>query len=330
MRISMAHGSGGLATRDLVNAIFKKNFSNPYLDHLDDAALLPASSYPPALTTDSFVVTPLFFPGGNIGKLAVYGTVNDLWMMGAEPKYLTAGFILEEGLELATLEKVVSAMGQAARETGVAIVAGDTKVVEGKGGLYINTAGLGYRLFPGELGSSLARPGDLVIVSGALGNHHACILSRRMGIDNNITSDCASLGPLVKPLLAAGLEVHVLRDVTRGGLATVLNEIAEASAVDIALEEARIPVDPEVAGFCEILGLDALYMANEGKFVCVVAKKDGEEALRLIREQDQGAQAAVIGTVELCREKPRVILQTPLGGKRIIDVLSGEGLPRIC
>lgn len=330
LRITMAHGSGGAATNTLISGLFQKYLSNPYLDRMDDAAVLPAPLYPLTMTTDSFVVNPLFFPGGDIGKLAVCGTVNDLWMMGSEPLYLTAGFILEEGLELSTLEVVVRSLGQAAQEAGVAVVAGDTKVIEGQGGLYINTSGMGQLRYQRDIGSAQARVGDSIIVSGHLGNHQACILSARLGIANSISSDCANLGQLVRPLLEAKLDVRVLRDITRGGLATVLNEIATSSRVDLEINEEDVPVAEDVRGFCEILGLDPLYMANEGKLLCVVAEKDTEKALALLQQQDLGAKAAVIGRVSRSQTESLVTMRTKIGGKRIIDILYGEGLPRIC
>lgn len=334
MKITMAHGSGGNATRELIGRIFARHFANPYLNKMDDAALLPALNQSLAMTTDSFVITPLFFPGGDIGKLAVYGTLNDLWMMGATPLYLTAGFILEAGLEFDTLERVVHSMALAAQETGVQIVAGDTKVVEGRGegksGLYINTAGLGCRHYPQEIGSARAQAGDLILLSGALGNHQACIYSQRMSIVNGIASDCGLLGTMVEKLLQAGLDVHVLRDVTRGGLATVLNEIAEASGLNLEINQAQIPVNVEVRGLCEILGLDPLYMANEGKMVCLIREKDAEAALDILRRERIGQEAALIGRAAVPSDRPQVILKTALGGRRIVEVLYGEGLPRIC
>jgi len=329
-RITMAHGSGGAVTQELIRTVFQKHLANKYLNKMDDAAVLTGSSYPLVMTTDSFVVTPLFFPGGDIGKLAVFGTVNDLWMMGGQPLYLTAAFILEEGLSMKTLEEAVSSLGQAARDVGIQVVAGDTKVVEGKGGLYINTTGLGQLCYSQVIGSAQAKPGDSVIVSGPLGNHHASILSSRLGIKNYIQSDCAYLGDMVKGLLEAGLEVHVLRDVTRGGLATVLNEIAKSSRVNIQVSEELIPVDPEVLGFCEILGLDPLYMANEGKFVCIVPEKDTAKALSMIKQHAHGAGAVVLGKVFNSLQGHQVTCQTKYGGEKIIDILYGEGLPRIC
>ena len=331
MRITMAHGSGGGATRELIQNIFHKYLANPSLDRMDDAALLPPSSHALAFTTDSYVITPLFFPGGDIGKLAVCGTVNDLWMMGAEPRYLSAGFILEEGLEVSTLERIVRSISETARQENVEVVAGDTKVVEGSGGLYINTAGIGYLRHDRELGGSRAAAGDKIIVSGTLGNHQACILSARLDIKNEIASDCASLGGIVRRLLDENVNVRVLRDITRGGLATIANEIAISSGVGIVLREEALPVDPAVASFCGILGLDPLYMANEGKLLCIVEAGDADRALALIREDPVGSRAAVVGEViPAAPDMPRVVIATRYGGRRAVDILYGEGLPRIC
>lgn len=331
MRITTAHGSGGNATRELIHNTFRKYLGNPCLDRMDDAALLPPSAFPLAFTTDSFVITPLFFPGGDIGKLAVCGTVNDLWMMGAVPRYLSVGFILEEGLELSALERIIRSMSETAHAEDVLVVAGDTKVVEGQGGLYINTAGIGYLRYDCELGGTQAKVGDKIIVSGPLGNHQACILSARMDIKNEITSDCASLGGMVRRLLDEKVNVHVLRDITRGGLATVVNEIAASSGVGMVLRENDLPVDPPVAAFCDILGLDPLYMANEGKFLCVVEAADADRALALIREDPLGSKAAIIGEVTPAAvDKPPVVAATRYGGQRTVDILYGEGLPRIC
>lgn len=330
MKISMAHGSGGNATKELIATLFQENFANPILNRMEDAAILPTSVAPMAMTTDSFVVTPLFFPGGDIGKLAVYGTANDLSMMGAIPQYLTAGFILEEGLDLEALTKVVKSMKYALKETNMQIVAGDTKVIEGKGGIYINTTGIGSLPFAQKISAAHASRGDAVIVSGFLGNHHACIYAQRMGIENQIKSDCAYLGEMVQSLLNNGLDVHVLRDITRGGLATVLNEIAEASKVNIIIEENLLPVDPEVRSFCDILGLDPLYMANEGKFLCIVPDNEAQSALSILKAHPLGKDAAIIGQVTPPAERTQVLVTTKLGGQRILDILYGQGLPRIC
>lgn len=329
LKIVMAHGSGGKATRDLIRDVFQKYLANDYLDRMEDSASLPYSKYPLALTTDSFVVTPLEFPGGNIGKLAICGTVNDLWMVGAEPQYLTAGFILEEGLDLELLERIIISLSQAAQESGVKIVAGDTKVVQGNGGIYINTAGLGFRKYESTLKSEDIQNGDAVIVSGSMGNHHACIMSQRMEIVNSIQSDCADLGPVVRELLQAGLDIRIMRDITRGGLGTILNEIAEAGNHSIEIDDSKIPVDPEVQSLCDILGLDPLYMANEGKFLCIVNSKDKEEALTILKNNPLGRNASIIGRITDCGQH-LVTVKTRLGGSRVIDVLYGEGLPRIC
>ncbi|MDD2420619.1 MAG: hydrogenase expression/formation protein HypE [Heliobacteriaceae bacterium] len=328
MKITMAHGSGGNATKELIDQCFKEKFANKVLNKMEDAAVLTLTGPKIALTTDSFVVTPLSFPGGDIGKLAVCGTVNDLLMMGASPRYLTAGFILEEGLELATLEGIVSSMQRAAEEAKVTIVAGDTKVVQGKGGIYINTAGLGLIEHERDLGAAQVTAGDVIILSGSLGNHHACIMADRMGIQSNIQSDCAPLNEIVENLLAAGMDVKAMRDVTRGGLATVLNEIAEAAGAGINIDEEKLPVDPEVGSFCEILGLDPLYMANEGKLVCFVGAADAAKALAIIKQSRYGQGAKVIGQV--IAGAKQVTVTTRLGGRRILDILYGEGLPRIC
>lgn len=329
MKVVMAHGSGGNATRELIRDLFHKYLANEYLDKMEDAASLPGTAYPLAMTTDSFVITPLEFPGGDIGKLAVCGTVNDLWMSGAEPQYLTAGFILEEGLDLALLERVIASLSKAAREAGVKIVAGDTKVVQGNGGLYINTAGLGFRKYDPAFGTKPLEPGDAVIVNGSLGNHHACIMSRRMEISNSIQSDCADLGPMVREILQSAAGLRLMRDITRGGLGTIVNEIAEAKNVSIEIEENNIPIDSEVKSFCEILGLDPLYMANEGKFLSIVSQADEGRVMDMLRSHDLGRNARIIGRV-LKTNETLVTVRTRLGGRRIIDILYGEGLPRIC
>ena len=253
MKINMSHGSGGKASAELMKDIFGKYFSNEVLNKMEDAAVLELHGKF-AYSTDSFVVSPVVFKGGDIGKLAVCGTVNDLLMMGSEPKFITAGYILEEGLELSLLEEVVASMAKAAKEAGVQIVAGDTKVVEGKGGLYINTSGIGIIPEGRNISAGNCSEGDLVLLSGNLGDHHACILSARMDIENHISSDCACLNPLVNSLLENNIKVKTMRDVTRGGLGTVLNEIAEASKCGIEIKEESLPVHPEVRGFCDILG----------------------------------------------------------------------------
>lgn len=326
MKITMAHGSGGKSSAQLMSDIFGKHFKNDTLDRMEDAAVLEVNGRI-ACSTDSFVVTPLVFKGGDIGKLCVCGTVNDLMMMGAVPKYLTCGFIMEEGLDVELLDKIVESMAAQAKAAGVIIVAGDTKVVEGNGGLYINTTGIGEIPEGRDVSSSNCEAGDVILLSGTLGDHHACILSHRMEIENNISSDCAALGDIVESLFAAGINVKTMRDVTRGGLGTVLNEIADSSQCMITLEEDDIPVSDEVRGFADILGLDPLYMGNEGKMIAVVSGEDAEMALSVMRSTEHGRNAAVIGAVEAGNG---TYLRTRLGATRRFDVLYGEGLPRIC
>lgn len=343
MKITMAHGSGGQSSAQLMSDIFGKYFNNEILGRMEDAAVLEVGGTGPedettgpeggkgpariACSTDSFVVTPLEFKGGDIGKLCVCGTVNDLLMMGAVPKYLTCGFILEEGLEIDLLDRLVASMAKQAAEAGVKIVAGDTKVVEGNGGLYINTTGIGEIPAGRDVSSSNGKPGDVILVSGNLGDHHACILSHRMEIENNIQSDCAALNDIVDALFEAGIHVHTMRDVTRGGLGTVINEIAGSSSVRVELEEEAIPVHADVKGFADILGLDPLYMGNEGKMIAVVPADEAEKALQVMRSTEHGADAAIIGEL---LEGSGAYLRTRLGATRRFDVLYGEGLPRIC
>ena len=326
MRIDMSHGSGGKASAELMKDIFGKYYSNDILNKMEDAAVLEIHSRI-ACSTDSFVVTPVVFNGGDIGKLAVCGTVNDLLMMGAKPKYITAAFILEEGLEISLLDQIVSSMAKTAAEAGVQIIAGDTKVVEGKGGLYINTTGIGLIPEGREISAENCKEGDLVLLSGNLGDHHACILSARMGIDNNIKSDCTHLNSLVNSLLENNIRIKTMRDVTRGGLGTVLNEIANSSKCGIEIREEALPVDSEVKGFCDILGLDPLYMGNEGKMIAVVESEDAEKALDLMKQNKDGKYATIIARVVGGKG---VVMKTRLGGSRVVDVLYGEGLPRIC
>lgn len=328
MKITMAHGSGGKSTSELIAAIFEKNFNDPVLSKMEDSAVLPGAGRI-AMTTDSFVVTPLFFAGGDIGRLCVCGTVNDLLMSGAEPKYLTCGFILEEGADTEDLRKIAVSMSETAQEAGVRIIAGDTKVVEGSGGVYINTSGVGFVPDGVEISSSKCREGDVVLLSGNLGDHHAAILSKRMEIENTIQSDCAPLVEMVTAMRKGGVRVRAMRDVTRGGLGTVLNEFASASNCKIALEENSIPVSAQVRGFCDILGLDPLYMGNEGKMIAVVAPEDADKALECMKKSRYGENAAVIGIVESAGESA-LLLKTPIGGTRVVGPLYGEGLPRIC
>ncbi len=325
MHIDMSYGSGGKQTTSLINEVFVKHFSNPVLKKMEDSAVLTVKERI-AFTTDSFVVTPLFFKGGDIGKVAVCGTVNDLLMMGANPKYLTAGFIIEEGADLNELERIAASMAAAAKEAGVEIVAGDTKVIEGKGGIYINTAGIGEIEREG-ISISACREGDVLLLSGNLGEHHSAIMSHRMEIENDIKSDCAPLKDIVGNLIAAGIDIHCMRDVTRGGLATVLNEVSASSSCKVEIEEKALPISTQVRGFCEILGLDPLYMANEGKLIAVVSEQDAPRALQIMKESRYGENAAVIGSIQA---GSKVVMTTSFGGSRVIDVLYGEGLPRIC
>jgi len=331
-KILLAHGSGGKLAHELVEKSFVGTFDNPFLAKLDDSAVIDVSGRL-AFTTDSYVVSPIFFPGGDIGKLAVCGTVNDLAMSGAQPLYLSLAFIIEEGLSLAELGQIVASVQQAAQEAGVKIVTGDTKVVH-KGSadkLFINTAGLGIIRAGINISGSNARPGDKVILSGSIGDHGIAVLSRREGLrfKTKLESDCAPLGGLVADMLAASHNINCLRDPTRGGLATTLNELAGQSKVGIRIEEARIPVREEVLGACEMLGLDPLYVANEGKLVAVVPVGDTEKVLAAMRGNNYGKEAVVIG--EVVAEHPgRVVMKTSLGASRIVDMLVGDPLPRIC
>ena len=334
-RIVLAHGGGGRLTHQLIEKIFIPAFGNPMLEQRHDGAVLPLNGSRLAFTTDSFVVRPLIFPGGNIGDLAVNGTVNDLAMCGARPLYLSAGFILEEGLEMETLRTVVNSMQQAAAKANVKLVTGDTKVVDkGKGdGIFINTSGIGVieSNVATEIGPAAVQSGDVVIVSGDLGRHGIAILSVREGLEfeSPILSDCADVWPSVEALLNAGIEVHCLRDLTRGGLATTLNEIASDRNVCVKLEEALIPVNEVVQGACEILGLDPLYVANEGRFAVFVPASQADAAIEVMKKVEVSQGAVRVGRVE---ERPgrTVVLQSRIGGNRVVDMLSGEQLPRIC
>ena len=293
---------------------------------MEDSAVV-AGDTKIAITTDSFVVTPLIFKGGDIGSLAVCGTVNDLLMRGAVPKYITSAYIIEEGADTELLAQIANSMAQTAKEAGVTVVAGDTKVIEGNGGIYINTTGVGFVNENTDIKSANCKNGDAIILSGTLGDHHAAILSERMGVKNNIQSDCAPLGEMVQNMMNAGIEIHAMRDITRGGLGTVLNEFANVSNCGFEIAEEKIPVTPEVEGFCKILGLNPLHMGNEGKKIAVVAENDAEKAVQIIRKSKYGENAAIIGTVI---DGEGVTMLTRLGGKRTVTELYGEGLPRIC
>ncbi len=332
-RITMAHGSGGKATRTLVEAVFVDAFSNVLLDPLEDAAQLHVNGSRVALTTDSYVVSPLFFPGGDIGDLAVNGTVNDLAVSGATPLYLSAGFILEEGFPVADLTRIVASMKAAAETAGVQVVTGDTKVVQkGKAdGCYINTAGIGVIEHDVSLGVANAQPGDVIIVSGPIGEHGVTIMLARgeLDIEADLTSDTAPLNGLIADLLSATTGVRALRDATRGGVATILNEVATSAGVGVRVNEDAIPVCTVVRGASELLGIDPMYVACEGRLVAVVAPDQAATALAALRAHPLGAQAAVIG--EVTEEPPgAVLLKTAFGGTRIVDLLVGDPLPRIC
>ena len=328
--ITLDYGSGGKKTSRLIEEHILPDFSNPALDALGDGALIPGSDML-AFSTDSFVVDPIFFPGGDIGKLAVCGTVNDIAMCGAEPKYLSCALILEEGLELRSLERVLASMRDAARMAGVQIVTGDTKVVDrGRGDkLYINTSGIGYRKY--EIpGLPAIRPGDVVLVSGTVGDHGTAVMLARSGMmDGEIHSDCAALNRLTETMFASGATVRIMRDPTRGGLATTLNEFTEGQAFGIELEEGAIPVRPEVRAACDMLGLEPIYCANEGKLVCICAAEDAEGLLRTMRKLPEGQNATCIGRVTE-DAAGRVVMRTGLGGRRILQKLTGAQLPRIC
>jgi hydrogenase expression/formation protein HypE len=333
-QVTLAHGGGGRLTHTLIERMFLAAFRNPALEPLHDGAVLEVAAGRLALTTDSFVVSPLFFPGGDIGSLAVHGTVNDLAMCGARPVALTAAFVLEEGLPMDDLWRIVRSMAQAARDAGVSVVTGDTKVVDrGKGdGVFITTTGLGVVREGVRIAPTRARPGDRVLLSGRIADHGIAIMSVREGLEfgTTIQSDSAALNGLVEVLLdAAGERVHVLRDPTRGGLASATNEIATSAQVGVRLEETAIPVAEQVRGACEILGLDPLYVANEGKCLAVVAPEAAAAALAALRAHPLGREAAIVGEV-VAGHPGRVMLRSRVGGERIVDMLSGEQLPRIC
>ena len=331
-RILLAHGSGGKLAHELVEKSFVKALANPLLARLDDSAVLDFSGRL-AFTTDSYVVSPIFFPGGDIGKLAVCGTVNDLAMSGARPLYLSLSFIIEEGLLKSELDKVVDSIRRTAEEAGVEVVTGDTKVVHRGSAdkLFINTAGVGIIPTGVNISGSNARAGDRVILSGTIGDHGIAVISRReeLSFSTKLESDCAPLGGLVAEMIKASPNIHCLRDPTRGGLATSLNELAKQSKVSIRIEEEKIPVREEVLAACEMLGFDPLYVANEGKLVAIVLPEDADKVLKVIQRNRYGENAAIIG--EVGAEKPgRVVMKTVLEASRIVDMLVGDLLPRIC
>ncbi|HUI88236.1 MAG TPA: hydrogenase expression/formation protein HypE [Anaerolineales bacterium] len=333
-QIVMGHGAGGRMTHQLIERAFIAAFDNRALRAGDDAAALELKpGVQLSISTDAHVVSPLFFPGGDIGRLAVCGTVNDVAMLGATPLYLTAGFILEEGLSIELLQRVIQSMKAAAQEANVQIVAGDTKVVQkGKAdGLYITTAGVGLVRPNLKIGGAQAQPGDMILLSGSLGDHGIAVLGARgeLGFQSSIQSDVAPLNHLIEAMLNTSHHIHVLRDPTRGGLGTTLNEIASQSNVGIVLNESTIPVHPEVDAACEMLGFDPLYIANEGKLIAIVAPEDGDAVLKAMHQARYGEEAVIIGEVT-SEPRGRVLMKTAIGSRRVVDMLAGEMLPRIC
>jgi hydrogenase expression/formation protein HypE len=332
-QVLLAHGSGGKLSQELVRKMFVGELANETLCRMDDSACLDIDGGRLAFTTDSYVVSPIFFPGGDIGKLAVCGTVNDLSTSGATPKYLSLAMIIEEGFAFEDLSRVVQSIKATAAEAGVSIVTGDTKVVNrGKADkLFINTAGIGIRAPGVNISGCNARPGDIIMLSGSIGDHGMAIMAQREGFTFNVPveSDCAPLNGLVAGMMSVSKNIHVLRDPTRGGLASTLNEIAAQSGVGMEIDESRIPVKDAVRTACELLGFDPLYVANEGKMIAIVAREDAEKVLTAVRSNRYGADAAIIGEVT-AEHKNRVVLRTALGARRIVDMLSGELLPRIC
>ncbi len=332
-RVDLTHGAGGRTMARLIDGLFARAFDNPILAAGNDQAMFEVPAGRMVMTTDGYVISPLFFPGGDIGSLAVHGTVNDVAMGGAKPLYLSAGFILEEGLALADLRRIVESMAGAARDAGVEIVTGDTKVVEkGKGdGLFITTAGVGVVPDGVDISCERVRPGDKVLVSGTLGDHGVAVMSKRENLDfeTEILSDSAALNGLVADMVATAPGIRAMRDPTRGGLAATLNEIAASSGVGFRIHETAIPVRPEVYGACELLGLDPLYVANEGKLVCFCPPEDADRLLEVMRSHPLGRDAALIG--EAAEDEHRFVeMETGFGGSRIVDWLAGEQLPRIC
>ena len=332
-QVLMAHGGGGKLMHQLVDKIFMAAFDNPLLKAKHDSAVMKLEGRRLAFTTDSYVVDPLFFPGGDIGTLAINGTVNDLAMAGARPVYLSAGFIIEEGFAIASLWKIAVSMAKAAREAGVQIVTGDTKVVDkGRGhNIFINTAGIGIVQQDGDIHPDRIQPGDAIIINGDIGRHGMAIMAERekLAFEEKIESDCAPLAGTILSLIEGGIEIHCLRDLTRGGLAGSLVEIAGASGINIAIEEEAIPVSREVKAACEILGFDPIYIANEGRFVAFIAARDADRAIECLRNDLSWSEAVRIGTVSEFR-KGMVISRTVIGAERVIVMLSGEQFPRIC
>jgi hydrogenase expression/formation protein HypE len=332
-KILLAHGSGGKLSHDLIKQVFLSRFSNPFLEPLDDSAKINNRNGSIAFTTDSYVVNPLFFPGGDIGKLAVCGTVNDLSMIGAVPSYLSLALIVEEGFSIELLKQIVASIHEAAEQAGVSIVTGDTKVVEhgAADNLFVNTAGIGWVRTGVNLSSINAKPRDKILLSGPLGDHEVTILSQREGFrfQGELRSDCAPLNDLVGKMLDACPSIRCMRDPTRGGLATTLNEIASMSSVGMVVEEERVPIRESVRGICELLGLDPLYLANEGKLIAICPPSEAARLLEVMKNHPLGKNGEIIGTVT--EENPkRVVLRTLIGGHRILDMLTGGQYPRIC
>jgi hydrogenase expression/formation protein HypE len=332
-KILLDHGSGGRASHELIERYFVPRFQNPFLNEMNDSAVFDLGGGKLAFTTDSYVVDPIFFPGGDIGSLAVCGTVNDLAMRGAQPYYLSVGFIIEEGFPLSDLEQILASMEKAAKEAGVQIITGDTKVVP-KGAvdkIFINTSGIGLIPEGINIAGQNAQPGDAVLVSGTLGDHGLTILSKREGLafESSLKSDAAPLNHLVRDMLQAGSDIHVLRDPTRGGLATTLNEIAGQSQVGLEIWEEAIPIRDSVSAASEILGLDPLYVANEGKLIAVLPQPQAEAVLAVMKKNPYGQDAAIIGEIRI-ENRGKVVMKTIIGGKRLVDMLTGEQLPRIC
>ncbi|WP_456393427.1 hydrogenase expression/formation protein HypE [Persephonella sp.] len=330
-QILLSHGGGGEETQKLIKELFFRYFSNPILERMEDAAVLETGRKI-AFTTDSFTVSPIFFKGGNIGKLAVAGTVNDIAMMGAKPLYMSCSFIIEEGLPFEELEEIVKSMAEEMEKSGVKIVTGDTKVVPRGSAdkIFINTTGIGEIIYEGISASNL-KEGDVIIVSGTMGDHGACIMAQREGIEleGELSSDCATLWPLVENLINANITIKAMRDPTRGGLAAVLNEWAEQSAIGIEVEEEKIPIKEEVQGMCELLGLEPLSLANEGKLIVAVPEEEAEKAVEALRKHPLGKDAQIIGKV-VSDHRGRVVLKSSYGSKRILEPPAGELLPRIC
>ncbi|HON58117.1 MAG TPA: hydrogenase expression/formation protein HypE [Smithella sp.] len=332
-KILLEHGNGGLLSNELVADYFLPRFKNPCLERLEDSAVLTLGNQKFCFTTDSYVISPVFFPGGNIGSLAVHGTVNDLSVCGGKPLYMSCGFILEEGFPFEALQRIIQAMAEAAAEAGVKIVTGDTKVVArgAADGLFINTSGIGIVEYPGELSVKSIQPGDVMIINGTIGDHGAAVIQARekLSLDSELVSDSAPLNGLIAEILKATPRIHCMRDATRGGLGSILAEIAKSAKIRMDLDEKNIPVRDTVRGLCEILGFDPLFLANEGKIVFFCPPQDAQAVLQAMQAHPYGKQAAVIGHVSKAAEG-QVVLKTTIGGERMIDLPTGELVPRIC